>query len=88
MSEQPVEPSKSKFDWPPLAVGGCLLIGYLAITGALITWGLPSGASPYISEMITTLRDAFMLFMMYLYGTNASSQRKTELLSKADPVKE
>lgn len=88
MAEPEVKKEKAPRDWPPLAVGFLLLLGYLAITGVLIRWGLPTGASPYVSEMITTLRDAFMLFMMYLYGTNVSSQRKTELLSKTDAIKE
>lgn len=75
-------------EWPPLIFGGLLLLAYFVATSLIIRNGIPEGASPFVTELVTTLRDAFMMFIMYLYGTTSSSRRKTELLSKAEPVKE
>lgn len=87
--EQPAKkPATSKTDWPPLIIGGLLLLSYFLVTSLIIQKGIPEGSSPFVTELVTTLRDAFMLFIMYLFGTNASSRRKTELLSRAEPVKE
>lgn len=90
MEETPQEPKskdlKKPNDWPPLVVGGVLVIGYFLVTSFLIHKGVPDGASPYISELVTTLRDALMLFLFWCYGSNASSNRKTDIIARSNPV--
>lgn len=89
MSDPQTPASKpSKRDWAPIVIGGIVAGSYLAIAMVLIVLGSPSKEVPYVGEMLTTLRDAFILFMMYLFGSNASSQRKTEIISKSPPLQE
>lgn len=89
LSEQkPAARSGHKTDWPPLIVGGVLMLAYFGVTSLIIQRGMPEGASSLVTELVTTLRDAFMWFIAFLYGSTASSRRKTELLSKTEPVKE
>lgn len=81
------EARKRHLDWPALFFGALVVGGYLYVTSALIQKGT-GDSSPQVTELVTTLRDAFMLFMFWLWGSNSSSNRKTELLYKAQPGKE
>lgn len=78
---------KRHLDWPALFFGLVIVIGYLVVTSVLIQKGT-AASSPQVTELVTTLRDAFMLFMFWLWGSNSASNRKTELLSQAPSIKE
>ncbi len=79
--------AKPHTDWPALLFGALIVIGYLIVTSVLIQKGADA-TSPHLTELVTTLRDAFMMFMFWLWGSNSSSKRKTELLYKAEAPKE
>lgn len=65
-----------------------IIASVLTIEGLVLFYGLPKGASPELfGRILGTMDSAMMAAIFYTYGTNASSARKTELLSQSTPSK-
>lgn len=88
MSDEIVEPTVKKTEKAPYIIGGLVILLYFGLAAMLVKADIPEGSIPAVHELTTTLRDAFMVFIMWMYGTTKSSARKTEIIAKSGPVEE
>ena len=70
---------------PPI-LAGAVTIGFFGIMGLMFSSKLDSN-NPAILMMLGSLGTAWTGIIAYYFGSSAGSQAKTDLLSKAGPVK-
>ena len=73
----------SAFRSAQLGLGLIVVVGYFAILGLMIWKDMPGK-----DILIGGLAAAFGAIVGYFYGSSNDSSRKTELLAKAQPVKD
>lgn len=60
----------------------------LAAEGALLFHAMPASADPIIiGRVLGTMDSALVMVLSFWFGSNSNSQRKTELLAQAPPIK-
>jgi len=60
----------------------------LTAEGLLLFHAMPANADPIIlGRVLGTMDTALVMVLSFWFGTNSNSQRKTELLAQAQPVK-
>jgi len=77
---------KTKSEKGPYVVGSIILSIYFGTALLMIFVNIQKGSESAIHELTTTLRDALMMFVMWIYGTTKSGDRKTEIIAKSGPV--
>lgn len=77
---------KPKTERAPYVLGGIILAVYFGIALLLIFVDIQQGSQAAVHELTTTLRDAFMVFIMWMYGTTKNSARKDEMLHQSTPI--
>jgi hypothetical protein len=70
----------------PPALAAIITIGFFSILIMMMT-GKVDGNNPTILMMLGSLSTAWTGIVAYYFGSSAGSQAKTDLLSKAGPVK-
>jgi len=70
----------------PPALAAIITIGFFGIL-AMMMFGNVDGTNPPILMMLGSLSTAWTGIVAYYFGSSAGSQAKTDLLSKAGPVK-
>ena len=70
---------------PPL-LAAIITIGFFGSLGMML-FGKVDGSNPTILMMLGSLSTAWTGIIAYYFGSSAGSQAKTDLLSKAGPVK-
>lgn len=64
-----------------MVVGAAVVIGFFVVLGIML-WRDRIGTELLVGSLCT----AFGLVVGYYYGSSAGSERKTDLLAKANPV--
>jgi hypothetical protein len=72
--------------WVPPTIAVLFVAGFFVTMGLKMAKMIP--ADQTISDLLTTLRDGLMLILAYYFGSSHGSDRKTELLAQAQPVKQ
>jgi len=85
MNEQPV---KSTEGWAPVILGSFLTVGIFAVLVFVLTQPVPQESVRIIDMIIGSILTQWVMAMGYFFGTTSSSAKKTELLAKAEPIKE
>lgn len=70
---------------PPL-LAASVTIGFFGILGMMLT-GKVDASNPALMMMLGSLGTAWTGIIAYYFGSSAGSQAKTEMLSKAQPIK-
>jgi len=70
---------------PPL-LAASVTIGFFGILGMMLT-GKVDANNPALMMMLGSLGTAWTGIIAYYFGSSAGSQAKTEMLSKAQPIK-
>lgn len=70
------------------ALTALLISGFLAALAALFLWHVPDGNRETLVYMVGQLSGFTSASLAYWYNTTHSSDKKTDLLAKAEPVKE
>jgi hypothetical protein len=70
---------------PPI-LAGCVTVGFFGILGMMLLGKVDSN-NPAILMMLGSLGTAWTGIIAYYFGSSAGSQAKTEMLSKAPPIK-
>ena len=70
---------------PPL-LATAVTVGYFGILGMMLT-GRVDASNPALMMMLGSLGTAWTGIIAYYFGSSAGSQAKTEMLSKAQPIK-
>ena len=70
---------------PPL-LAASVTIGFFSILGMMLT-GKVDANNPALMMMLGSLGTAWTGIIAYYFGSSAGSQAKTEMLSKAQPIK-
>lgn len=70
---------------PPL-LAASVTIGFFGILGLMLT-GKVDANNPALMMMLGSLGTAWTGIIAYYFGSSAGSQAKTEMLSKAQPIK-
>ena len=70
---------------PPILATG-VTVGFFGILGMMMT-GKVDSSNPALMMMLGSLGTAWTGIIAYYFGSSAGSQAKTDLLSKAQPIK-
>lgn len=70
---------------PPL-LATSVTVGFFGILGMMLT-GRVDASNPALMMMLGSLGTAWTGIIAYYFGSSAGSQAKTEMLSKAQPIK-
>lgn len=70
---------------PPL-LATSVTVGFFGILGMMLT-GKVDASNPALMMMLGSLGTAWTGIIAYYFGSSAGSQAKTEMLSKAQPIK-
>lgn len=70
---------------PPL-LATSITVGFFGILGMMLT-GKVDASNPALMMMLGSLGTAWTGIIAYYFGSSAGSQAKTEMLSKAQPIK-
>lgn len=65
-----------------------LISGFMAVLVSLFFWDVPAGNRETLVYMAGQLSGFTSAAIAYWYNTTHGSARKTEILAKAEPVKE
>jgi uncharacterized membrane protein len=77
-----------KRDWAPLVLAGIILAVFFSVLEYLLRGEVPDSSRDIVLQMVETLKNVTIMVVSYFVGTTAQGARKTELLGKAEPVKE
>lgn len=69
-------------------LGALVVIGMFTITFLLIKYEVPKDNASVFYMLVGQLAAGFLMVLGYFFGTSKSSDDKTKLLSKANPIKE
>lgn len=69
-------------------LGAIVVIGMFAITYMLIMKQVPEDNSSVFYMLTGQLAAGFLMVLGYFFGTSKSSTDKTDILAKAEPIKE
>jgi hypothetical protein len=72
--------------WMPPILAGAVTLGFFAIM-TLMFFNKVDSNNPAILMMLGSLGTAWTGIIAYYFGSSAGSQAKTEMLSKAQPIK-
>lgn len=73
--------------WVPPLLAGAVTIGFFAILGGMMFGRMSVADNTALTMMLGSLGTAWTGIIAYYFGSSAGSQAKTDLLSKAPPVK-
>jgi hypothetical protein len=73
--------------WVPPLLAASVTIGFFAILGGMMFGQMSVADNTALTMMLGSLGTAWTGIIAYYFGSSAGSQAKTDLLSKAPPVK-
>jgi hypothetical protein len=73
--------------WVPPLLAASVTIGFFAILGGMMFGKMSVADNTALTMMLGSLGTAWTGIIAYYFGSSAGSQAKTDLLSKAPPVK-
>jgi hypothetical protein len=73
--------------WVPPLLAGSVTLGFFAILGGMMFGQMSVADNTALTMMLGSLGTAWTGIIAYYFGSSAGSQAKTDLLSKAPPVK-
>ena len=73
--------------WVPPLLAGCVTLGFFAILGGMMFGKMSVADNTALTMMLGSLGTAWTGIIAYYFGSSAGSQAKTDLLSKASPIK-
>lgn len=83
--EEPIKP-KMKREWAPIALAAVVLIMFFAVMEYLLRGEVPQSSHDIVLQMIETLKNITIMVVSFFVGTTAASERKTDIIAKANPV--
>lgn len=88
VSDEPVEEPKKKRvrDWAPLILAFVIMGCFISVLEYLIRGEIHPSTRDVVLQMVETLKNITIMVVSYFVGTTAASERKTELIAKANPV--
>lgn len=75
-------------DKTPMILAFSIAIGFLAVLALMMFSVMPSSGHDALLVMLGYLGGAFTAVVSYYFGSNKDSSRKTEIIAKAQPVKD
>jgi len=73
--------------WVPPLLAGSVTLGFFAILGGMMFGKMSVADNTALTMMLGSLGTAWTGIIAYYFGSSAGSQAKTDLLSKASPIK-
>ena len=73
--------------WVPSLFAGSVTLGFFAILGGMMFGQMSVADNTALTMMLGSLGTAWTGIIAYYFGSSAGSQAKTDLLSKASPIK-
>lgn len=73
--------------WVPPLLAASVTIGFFAILGGMMFGKMSVADNTALTMMLGSLGTAWTGIIAYYFGSSAGSQAKTEMLSKASPIK-
>jgi hypothetical protein len=73
--------------WVPPLLAASVTIGFFAILGGMMFNKMSIADNTALTMMLGSLGTAWTGIIAYYFGSSAGSQTKTEMLSKASPIK-
>jgi hypothetical protein len=73
--------------WVPPLLAASVTVGFFAILGGMMFGQMSVADNTALTMMLGSLGTAWTGIIAYYFGSSAGSQAKTDLLSKAPPVK-
>jgi hypothetical protein len=73
--------------WVPPLLAGSVTLGFFAILGGMMFGQMSVADNTALTMMLGSLGTAWTGIIAYYFGSSAGSQAKTDLLSKASPIK-
>jgi hypothetical protein len=73
--------------WVPPLLAGSVTLGFFAILGGMMFGQMSVADNTALTMMLGSLGTAWTGIIAYYFGSSAGSQAKTDLLSKATPIK-
>ena len=73
--------------WVPPLLAAAVTIGFFAILGGMMFGKMSVADNTALTMMLGSLGTAWTGIIAYYFGSSAGSQAKTEMLSKASPIK-
>lgn len=88
MSEDKTESTQKKArpGWAPVVLAAIVLAVFTAVLEYLLRGEIHSSTRDIVLQMVETLKNITIMVVSYFVGTTAASERKTELIAKANPV--
>lgn len=74
-------------DWTPRLLAFAVTLGFFGLLAFLATNSVPPPSEKILDIMVGTLGTSWVGIVTYYFGSSAGSDRKTTLLSQAQPVK-
>ncbi len=74
-------------DWTPALLAAGITAGFFGILAYLMLYSPPAGSRDVLNIMLGSLGTAWVSVVAYYFGSSAGSDRKTDLLALAQPVK-
>jgi hypothetical protein len=73
-------------DGMPAILGLLITFGFFGILAWMLAYGIPPNGGEALLIMLGSLGTAWISVVAYYFGSSSSSQKKTDLLAKAQPV--
>lgn len=73
--------------WVPPLLAASVTVGFFAILGGMMFGKMSVADNTALTMMLGSLGTAWTGIIAYYFGSSAGSQAKTEMLSKASPIK-
>jgi hypothetical protein len=78
--------SKVGEDYNLYILSWVIVIGFFAVVALLLFVTIPAGATNVLYTLLGTLAAGFMLVLQFFYGTNRSSDAKTDMIFNSVPI--
>jgi hypothetical protein len=73
-------------DWTPRILAYAITAGFFGMLGWMMSSEVPQSSKDILNVMLGALGTAWISVISFYFGSSAASDRKTELLAKAQPI--